>query len=169
MKAGRAVALCKMGALRCYDSECGDRHDEKSHPQEDQVFCPQCGTQAIDGAKFCAGCGGAVGGAVAAVLNERAVVEARSSASVPRWRLNPAMLATLGLVVGGFVGFQMRPSVMFIGQLPFQTVITRGSGLRGIDQILISTAQQSFNVMFVGALIGAALASGIALLVNNRR
>ena len=133
------------------------------------MFCPQCGTQAVAGAKFCAGCGSAISAVAVAVLQEPAVVETSSSASAPRGRLNPALLATAGLVVGGLVGFQMRPSVMFIGQLPFQTVITRGSGLRGIDQILISTAQQSFNVMFVGALVGAVLAFGIAHLVNSRR
>jgi zinc-ribbon domain len=150
------------------------------------VFCPQCGTQAIAGAKFCAGCGTAISNVAVVALQEPqaalnaarsqsagvvmpAVEETSSSSSASRKRLNPALLATAGLVVGGLIGFQMRPAVMFIGQLPFQTVITRGSGLRGIDQILISTAQQSFNVMFVAAVVGAVLAFGIAHLVNSRR
>ena len=74
------------------------------------------------------------------------------------------MLA-IGILVGGFLGFLMRPSVFLIGQLPFGTVITRGSALSGIDQLLVPTAQQSFNVMVLGALIGAAVGFGLSRLL----
>jgi len=133
------------------------------------VFCPECGTQAIAGAKFCASCGTAISNVAVVTPQASAVVEVGSSDSAPRKRLNPAVLLVAGILIGGLIGFQMRPSVMFIGQLPFQTVITRGSGLRGIDQILISTAQQSFNVMFIAALIGGAIGFGVGHLVNSRR
>jgi hypothetical protein len=83
--------------------------------------------------------------------------------------LNPAIPTIAGFALGALLGFQMRPSVILIGQLPFQTVITRGANLTGIDQILISAAQQSFNVMFVSAVVGAIVGFGVAHLVNGRR
>ena len=61
----------------------------------------------------------------------------------------------LGLCLGAFVGYLLRPSVALIGQLPFETVITRGANLRGVDVILRSAAEQSFNYMLVGAIVGA--------------
>ncbi|HEY6352579.1 MAG TPA: hypothetical protein VI636_24550 [Candidatus Angelobacter sp.] len=72
--------------------------------------------------------------------------------------------AILGAVLGGLIGFLLRPSLPLIGQLPFSTVITRGSNLSGLDVILKSTAEQSFNYMLIGAIVGAvvlALAAGM--------
>ena len=72
--------------------------------------------------------------------------------------------AVLGAILGGLVGFLLRPSVPFLGQLPFSTVITRGSNLTGLDVILKSTAEQSFNYLVIGAIVGAvvlAIAAGM--------
>lgn len=72
--------------------------------------------------------------------------------------------ALLGAVLGGLVGFLLRPSLPLIGQLPFSTVITRGSNLSGIDMLLKSTAEESFNYMVIGVIVGAvvlALAVGM--------
>ena len=72
--------------------------------------------------------------------------------------------AILGAVLGGLIGFLLRPSLPLIGQLPFSTVITRGSNLSGLDVILKSTAEQSFNYMLIGAIVGAvvlAIAAGM--------
>lgn len=72
--------------------------------------------------------------------------------------------AILGAVLGGLIGFLLRPSLPLIGQLPFRTVITRGSELSGLDVILKSTAEQSFNYMLIGAIVGAvvlAIAAGM--------
>ena len=66
-------------------------------------------------------------------------------------------LVVLGFVVGGGIGFMLRPSAFIVGQLPFQTVITQGTALSGLDQLLIPTAQQSFNVMLIGAAVGAVI------------
>jgi hypothetical protein len=60
----------------------------------------------------------------------------------------------VGLVVGAFIGFLLRPDAFLIGQLPFTTVITRGSSLTGMDLILVPTAQMSFNVLLAGAIVG---------------
>lgn len=65
--------------------------------------------------------------------------------------------AILGAFLGGLVGFLLRPSLPLIGQLPFKTVITRGSNLTGLDVLLKSTAEQSFNYMLIGVVVGAVL------------
>ena len=41
-----------------------------------------------------------------------------------------------------------------IGQLPFGTVITRGTNLTGLNAVLRSAAEQSFNYMIVGSIVG---------------
>ena len=64
-------------------------------------------------------------------------------------------LAIVGLVVGGVVGFLLRPSVPLMGQLPFTTVITRGANLRGLDQLLLGYARSSFNYVVAGIVLGA--------------
>ena len=64
-------------------------------------------------------------------------------------------LAIAGLVIGGVVGFLLRPSVPLMGQLPFTTVITRGANLRGLDQLLLGYARSSFNYVLAGLVLGA--------------
>lgn len=60
-----------------------------------------------------------------------------------------------GLLIGGFVGFLLRPAVPILGaKLPFMTVITRGLGLRGFDAALIPLAEASFNHVLAGGIIG---------------
>jgi hypothetical protein len=54
-------------------------------------------------------------------------------------------LGILGAIVGAFVGYLMRPAAFGVGQLDFETVISRGSNLHGLDQLLVSTAEASFN------------------------
>jgi hypothetical protein len=69
--------------------------------------------------------------------------------------MKSVLTGVIGLLVGGFVGFQLRPAVFLLGQLPFGTVITRGSNLSGLDMLLVSAAQTSFNYMVAGAVLGA--------------
>jgi hypothetical protein len=64
-------------------------------------------------------------------------------------------LAIVGLLIGGAVGFLLRPSVPLMGQLPFTTVITRGANLRGLDQLLLGYARSSFNYVVAGVVLGA--------------
>jgi hypothetical protein len=111
------------------------------------MFCANCGAQVSDGAPFCAQCGA-------------------GTAPVPGLKRGPGgpglvVMIALGFLAGGFIGFLLRPSVFLLGQLPFEMVITRGSALAGIDQLLVPAAQQSFNVMLLGAIIGSA--TGFAL------
>lgn len=76
----------------------------------------------------------------------------------------------VGFVLGGFVGFLLRPSAAFIGQLPFVTVITRGAYLTGLDRLLVPTAETSFNYMVSGAvlvgMIGAVLGAICGFVVS---
>jgi len=74
----------------------------------------------------------------------------------------------LGLILGGVIGFVLRPSAMFIGQLPFETVISRGANLQGLDKLLVPTAQSSFNMMVVGAIVGAVVGFVVGQLLARR-
>jgi hypothetical protein len=78
-------------------------------------------------------------------------------------------LGILGLIVGAFIGFLLRPSAMLVGQLPFETVVSRGANLRGFDQLLVPTAEMSFNIMMVGAIIGAVAGAIIGRLTAARK
>lgn len=60
----------------------------------------------------------------------------------------------LGVLAGAFIGFLTRPSAFLIGQLPFETVLSRGGNLSGVDQLLVPTAQASFNQMLLYAVAG---------------
>jgi hypothetical protein len=66
-----------------------------------------------------------------------------------------AGFAILGAVLGAILGFLLRPSAPFIGQLPLEDVISRGQNLTGLNVLLRSTAEQSFNDMVMGAILGA--------------
>jgi len=75
-----------------------------------------------------------------------------------------AGFGVLGGVVGAVIGFLMRPSVPLLGQLPLGVVLTRGMTLNGFDVLLRSTAEESFNYVVIGAILGAvAFAGGSAL------
>jgi hypothetical protein len=74
------------------------------------------------------------------------------------------ILGIAGLFLGGGIGFLLRPSAFLVGQLPFETVIVRGSNLGGLDRLLVSTAQTSFNYMVVGAILGAVAGFVIGLI-----
>jgi uncharacterized membrane protein YfcA len=77
-------------------------------------------------------------------------------------------LGFLGVILGGVIGFLLRPSAMLVGQLPFETVISRGENLQGLDKLLVSTAQTSFNMMVVGAIIGAVIGVVLARLLRGK-
>jgi membrane associated rhomboid family serine protease len=63
--------------------------------------------------------------------------------------------ALFGLLLGAFVGFLLRPSVPFVGQLPFRVVVTRGANLTGVNRMFQPAAKRSFNYMAAGGVIGA--------------
>ena len=74
----------------------------------------------------------------------------------------------LGSIAGAVLGFLFRPSFPLVGQLPFEMVVNRGAGLSGIDLLAKSTAEQSFNYVLIGAVLGALfLGGGRAILQND--
>ena len=74
-----------------------------------------------------------------------------------------------GLAPGAAVGFLLRPSVPLMGQLPFTTVITRGSNFRGLDQLLLGYAHTSFNYLLAGMVLGAVIGLVAALTLGKGR
>jgi ABC-type nitrate/sulfonate/bicarbonate transport system permease component len=64
-------------------------------------------------------------------------------------------LGIVGSLIGGFVAFLARPSAFLFGQLPFETVISRGANLEMLDILLVPLAQKSFNITLIGMIIGA--------------
>ncbi|MDZ7822354.1 MAG: hypothetical protein U5N26_11455 [Candidatus Marinimicrobia bacterium] len=75
----------------------------------------------------------------------------------------------LGLLVGGLIGFLSRPTGVLFGKLPFFHVLTRGATYEGVDQVLINLAQESFNVMLMGAVIGAAVGIVLGYFILGRK
>lgn len=83
---------------------------------------------------------------------------------------NGSMIAfgIVGSLIGGFVAFLARPSALLVGQLPFIDVISRGSTLNGLDQMLVPIAQRSFNITLAGAIIGAIAGIVIGYFVGKK-
>jgi hypothetical protein len=78
-------------------------------------------------------------------------------------------LPAIGLVIGGIVGFLLRPGVPFMGQLPIGTVITRGANLHGLDQLLVGYARTSFNYLIAGMLMGTIMGLMAAVVISSQR
>jgi hypothetical protein len=78
-------------------------------------------------------------------------------------------LTIVGLLIGSVVGFLLRPGVPFIGQLPFGTVITRGTNLQGLDQLLVGYARTSFNYLIAGIVVGAVVGWIAAIVISNQK
>ena len=78
-------------------------------------------------------------------------------------------LGIAGLIIGGIVGFLLRPSVPLMGQLPFTTVITRGANLRGFDQLLTGYARTSFNYLVAGIIVGAVIGLIAAFVIPSEK
>ncbi len=68
---------------------------------------------------------------------------------------NAWILAFIGFILGASIGYIYRPPALFIGQLPFDVVITRGGNLKGLDQIYLEIAKTSFNYLLTGGIAGA--------------
>jgi len=78
-------------------------------------------------------------------------------------------IGIIGFLIGGLVGFLARPSAFLVGQLPFKHVITRGEKLSGADQMLVPVAQQSFNIMLIGAIIGVLFGVAIGYFIIQKK
>jgi len=79
------------------------------------------------------------------------------------------IISFIGLILGASIGYFYRPPALFIGQLPFDVVITRGGTLKGLDQIYLEIAKTSFNYLMIGGIAGAILGAilGMNIEKNN--
>lgn len=74
-----------------------------------------------------------------------------------------------GAFAGGALGIWLRPAVANGRPLPLEAVLTRGATLRGIDRLLIDTAQSAFNRMLVWVIAGAIIGLLMHLLIRKVR
>lgn len=102
---------------------------------------------------------------------ERQAVAERDEQGTSGSAINPgvALWSIVGIFVGSLVGFLFRPSAPLIGQLPFEYVIARGSNLRGVDQILVSVAQSSFNYLVFGGIVGGLIAGFLGYSLSKKK
>jgi hypothetical protein len=125
------------------------------------MYCVGCGKEITQGVNFCSACG-----TVAPSPVQPSAPFAHGASPVrinaPIW-----LFCVIGGVLGGIIGYLTRPSAIFVGQLPFGTVITGGAGLQGLDQLLLPVAQQSLNQMLTWTIIGAVL-GGVACAILRR-
>ena len=73
------------------------------------------------------------------------------------------IITIIGLILGASIGYFYRPPALFIGQLPFDVVITRGGNLKGIDQIYLEIAKTSFNYLVIGGIAGAIIGAIVGM------
>ncbi len=78
------------------------------------------------------------------------------------------ILGIVGLLIGGYIGFLMRPAVPMFGQIPFEYVISMGSQFKGMDEILIPIAQKSFFMTIGGSFIGFIIGVIVGFLIKNK-
>ena len=76
---------------------------------------------------------------------------------------NAWIITIIGLVLGASIGYFFRPTAIFVGQLPFDVVITRGGNLKGLDQIYLEIAKTSFNYLLIGGIAGAILGAIVGM------
>lgn len=105
-----------------------------------------CGCTVDEGRAVCTYCGTAKG--------EKSPQSASGATRTQDSSAAKLQFVVIGLCLGVLLGFLVRPSIPLVGQLPFGVVITRGAGLKGVDQLLRPYAEQSFNYVLVGAILG---------------
>lgn len=139
------------------------------------MFCSNCGKQMLVEAKFCQGCGTAVGkdmpssppplppsGSPPPRSNE----EKAGSSSIGDEANRDVAFIAAGALLGAIVGFVMRPSAFIFGKLPLMVVLTAGTTLQGLEAAFVPMARQSFGMLvgglILGAFAGALLARGMS-------
>ncbi len=76
-------------------------------------------------------------------------------------------LGMAGFLVGALIGYLYRPPAFLVGQLPFDVVISRGTSLKGFDQMYIPVAETSFNYLLGGGIVGAIAGVGAAMMLKR--
>jgi hypothetical protein len=132
------------------------------------INCPACQLEVSNQAAACPKCGQPIKAPPPVkVSSAKTFIPLKKKPSYTAGKI--IGIGALGLLIGGAIGFALRPSVPFIGQLPFEVVITQGANLKGLDQILISKARESFTYLVAGAILGAISGGIIGALLSKRK
>jgi len=78
-------------------------------------------------------------------------------------------LGMAGCVVGLVIAILTRPSAPLVGQLPLGIVLTRGATLTGLDLLLRTTAESSFNQIAVVCIVGTLMGAAFGWFVGQRK
>lgn len=89
--------------------------------------------------------------------------------TIPNNSAKIVIFGLVGFLLGGLIGFLLRPAAPLVGQLDFGTVITRGSNLKGLDHLLVSTAETSFNYLLAGAILGALIGIAVGYFIFKKK
>jgi uncharacterized membrane protein len=106
------------------------------------MFCPKCGTENPDQAKFCSKCGGAMGGAGGAPSNDRAEANAESSTG-----MSANVAGLLSYVAGwitGIVFVVLEKKSTFVKFHAWQSIMT--FGVLSVAQIIFSGVLAAIGV-----------------------
>jgi hypothetical protein len=122
--------------------------------------CPVCLAQSPEESSFCQLCETDIRRVEPVEVGQRPRLRQSPNALTSVLPLDTLTFGISGFIAGGLIALILRPSAPLIGQLPVETVFSRGAALTGLDEILVPTAERSFDLMLLGALIG--LAAGIA-------
>lgn len=130
------------------------------------MYCVNCGKQMAAEAKFCQGCGMAVGKDMpssppppsappSGPTPPRSGAEIAGSPSVGEEANKQVAFVGVGALLGAVVGFAVRPSAFLFGKLPLMVVLTAGTTLQGLDAAFVPMARQSFGMLVGGVILGA--------------
>jgi uncharacterized membrane protein len=78
------------------------------------------------------------------------------------------IICVICITLGASIGYFYRPPGIFIGQLPFDVVITRGGNLKEIDQIYLEIAKTSFNYLLIGGIVGGIIGAIVGMKIYNK-
>lgn len=113
------------------------------------IKCEECGNEISSEAKACPKCG--------KVTNTGEILAKKSNIN----------LSYLGILIGLGIGYSMCPKIPLLGKVPLFHIVTGGVFLNGLDALLRSYAQQSFIILFFGAIAGLLLGKVIEKQFNN--
>lgn len=80
------------------------------------------------------------------------------------------ILIMVGALLGLILGYFISPDIPLIeGKVPFEYAITNGQACegQGLDELLIPAAQQAFQYMVIGAILGALVGLGISIMITS--
>ncbi len=147
-----------VGTIDCDKSEININYDNEDSSDKDNMdtwACLHCKVEVDEEMEICWNCGFDKQGKILSSEQGDSFHKAKEEVLGPKQGTG-LLFTIIGAIIGSIIGYILRPSIPLIGKLPFEAVITRGTSLKGFDQLLISVAQDSFNYLIIG-LVGGGL------------